>query len=183
MARPLVTTHDELKRIIAMQASGWYTSACWPTCGSRRQGRSIARWPDEKRANGPVLPAVLGPHLHAAPESVQWGSKGLSQSVPVIGSDTPSGGISRRKCVADGSGLAGCHLSGASQPVSQVDEAVDAGATPSNWCSLGLVVVYCSATLSPLSASAAPKAASVASWKPHRMSLRLPGYVLMSPTA
>lgn len=48
-------------------------------------------------------------------------------------------------------------------------------ATPSNWCRRGLVVVYCSATLSPLIASAAPKAARVASWKPHRMSLRLPG--------
>lgn len=56
-------------------------------------------------------------------------------------------------------------------------EGADAGTgdTPSNWCRRGLVVVYCSATLSPLCASAAPKAASVASWKPHRMSLRLPG--------
>src|SRR6218665_3452885 len=38
-----------------------------------------------------------------------------------------------------------------------------AGATPSSRCRWALVVVYCSATLSPLRASAAAKAASVAS--------------------
>ena len=48
-------------------------------------------------------------------------------------------------------------------PTEEAGADAGAGNTPSNWCRRGLVVVYCSATLSPLSASAAPKAASVAS--------------------
>lgn len=48
-------------------------------------------------------------------------------------------------------------------------------ATPSNWCNRGLVVVYCSSGAWPRHCAAMAKAASVASWKPHSSSLRLPG--------
>ena len=48
-------------------------------------------------------------------------------------------------------------------------------ANPRRCCKRSLLVVYSNGSLCPASHSAAPKAASVASWKPLRMSLRLPG--------
>ena len=48
--------------------------------------------------------------------------------------------------------------------------------SPSLWCSSVEVVVYCSRVFSSgRSRATAPKAASVASWKPQRMSFFLPG--------
>ena len=49
-------------------------------------------------------------------------------------------------------------------------------ATPSRFCMIGLVVVYCrNCFLSGNSQACTPKAASAASWKPDRISFFLPG--------
>lgn len=70
--RPLVITDEELDQIMQMYASGWYTWALladmWDTT-PKSIYRAMAR--RKKRANGPVLPPVLGPYLMAAPKSVQ----------------------------------------------------------------------------------------------------------------
>ncbi|PJI97926.1 DNA invertase Pin-like site-specific DNA recombinase [Acidovorax sp. 69] len=70
--KPLVITELELDQIMAMYASGWYTWALladmWGTT-PKSIYRAMAR--RKKRANGPVLPPVLGPYLQAAPKSVQ----------------------------------------------------------------------------------------------------------------
>jgi DNA invertase Pin-like site-specific DNA recombinase len=68
--RPLVITEDELDQIMAMYASGWYTwrllAEMWDTT-PKSIYRAMAR--RKKRANGPVLPPVLGPYLQAASKS------------------------------------------------------------------------------------------------------------------
>mgnify|MGYP003602164527 CR=1 FL=1 len=70
--KPLVITNEELDQIMAMYASGWYTWALladmWDTT-PKSIYRAMAR--RKKRANGPVLPPVLGPYLAAASVSVQ----------------------------------------------------------------------------------------------------------------
>ena len=70
--RPLVITDEELDQIMGMYASGWYTWALlanmWDTT-PKSIYRAMAR--RKKRANGPVLPPVLGPYLQAAPKSAQ----------------------------------------------------------------------------------------------------------------
>jgi DNA invertase Pin-like site-specific DNA recombinase len=70
--KPLVITEEELDQIMSMYASGWYTWALladmWDTT-PKSIYRAMAR--RKKRANGPLLPPVLGPYLQAAPKSVQ----------------------------------------------------------------------------------------------------------------
>ena len=69
--KPLVITEDDLDKIMEMYASGWYTWALlaemWDTT-PKSIYRAMAR--RKKRANGPVLPPVLGPYLTAASQSV-----------------------------------------------------------------------------------------------------------------
>lgn len=70
--KPLVLTDEDMDQIMAMYASGWYTWALladmWDTT-PKSIYRAMAR--RKKRANGPVLPPVLGPYLVAASKSVQ----------------------------------------------------------------------------------------------------------------
>lgn len=70
--KPLVLTDEDMDQIMAMYASGWYTWALladmWDTT-PKSIYRAMAR--RKKRANGPVLPPVLGPYLAAASKSVQ----------------------------------------------------------------------------------------------------------------
>lgn len=70
--KPLVLTDEDMDQIMAMYASGWYTwsllADMWDTT-PKSIYRAMAR--RKKRANGPVLPPVLGPYLAAASKSVQ----------------------------------------------------------------------------------------------------------------
>ncbi len=70
--RPLVITDEELDQIMGMYSTGWFTwsllADMWDTT-PKSIYRAMAR--RKKRANGPVLPPVLGPYLQAAPKSVQ----------------------------------------------------------------------------------------------------------------
>lgn len=69
--KPLVITDEDLETIMTMYASGWYTWALladmWQTT-PKSIYRAMAR--RKKRANGPVLPPVLGPYLVASSQSV-----------------------------------------------------------------------------------------------------------------
>ena len=62
------------------------------------------------------------------------------------------------------------------QQMQEVGEYLRHSPTPSRFCMIGLVVVYCRCTfLAGLRCSAIANAASAASWKPLRISFFLPG--------